>query len=434
LRAIVRRSNIDGVVAAPSSKSYTHRAIVCGFLSNGTTKIRNPLFSDDTETTLRISEMLGADVRRGDFIEIKGPTELKAPKSEMDCRGSGTTLRIFTALSALTAGRCMLTGDDTLRRRPIGDLLDGLRQLGVKAKSVNGNDRPPVEVNGQRFSGGTVRIRGDVTSQYITGLLFTCSKANGDSRIELTTKMESRPYVEMTLDIMRRFNVEATPSSDWSHLTVPGNQKYESQEYSVEGDFSSAAFMMAAGSLAGSVKVTGLRNDSLQGDAAVVDLLKSMNSPVNFTSKGFTISTNELQAINIDASDIPDLVPVLTVLATQARGSTTIYNAGRLRFKESDRIASTSHELRKMGARIIESKDGLTIRGPTPLRGAVIDSHDDHRIAMAGVIAGLVADGPTLVDNIECVDKSYPEFISDIKSIGAQVALEEIEKSIGGKT
>ncbi|MHA2209232.1 MAG: 3-phosphoshikimate 1-carboxyvinyltransferase [Candidatus Thorarchaeota archaeon] len=402
MRAIVHRSTIDGVVDAPPSKSYTHRAIVCGLLSSGTTRIRNPLLSDDTKTTLRISEMMGADVRRGNEIEISGISELKAPASEMDCYGSGTTLRIFTALSALASGRCMLTGDDTLRRRPIGDLIDGLRQLGVDAKSVGGNDRPPVEIRGRGLAGGSVRIRGDVTSQYITGLLFACSRAKEDSKIELTTKLESRSYVEMTLDIMRQFGAEAKPSDDWSQLIVPGNQEYQAQDYFVEGDFSSAAFLMAAGALTGKASVKGLRVES----------------------DSLTVNRNEIQAIDIDASDIPDLVPVMTVMATQANGTTRIYNAGRLRLKESDRLASTSQELRKMGAEIVESKDGLTIKGPTHLHGAVLESHDDHRIAMAGVIAGLVANGPTVMENIECVSKSYPDFIRDIQSIGARIELD----------
>ncbi len=367
--------------------------------------------------------MMGADVHREDEVKITGPSEIKAPKSEIDCHGSGTTLRIFTALSSLTTGRCLLTGDATLRRRPMGDLLEALCQLGVDAKSVNGNDRPPVEIHGRGLTGGKSSIRGDVTSQYITGLLFACSKAEGDSRIELTTQLESRPYVEMTLGTMQQFGVEAVPSGDWSYFTVQGSQEYRPQEYVIEGDFSSAAFLMAAGALAGGVRVTGLRNDSVQGDAAIVDLLESMESLVNSRGGGFTIKYNELQAIDIDATDIPDLVPVLTVLATQARGTTSIYNAGRLRLKESDRIASTSQELRKMGARISESKDGLFVSGPTPLRGAVLDSHDDHRIAMSCVIAGLVAEGPTVVENIECVKKSYPGFIRDLQSIGAQVRL-----------
>ncbi|MFW9966654.1 MAG: 3-phosphoshikimate 1-carboxyvinyltransferase [Candidatus Thorarchaeota archaeon] len=424
MRAIVHQSAIDGAVVAPPSKSYTHRAIVCGLLSNGTTSILNPLFSGDTKTTLVISEMMGADVRRGDEIEITGPSELKAPASKMDCGGSGTTIRIFTALSALTAGRCVLTGNETLRRRPIGDLLEGLRQLGVDAQSLGNNGRPPVQIQGQGLTGGAVRIRGDVTSQYLTGLLFACSKAKGDSKIVLKTRLESRSYVEMTLDIMHQFGAIAEPADDWSSFTVPGNQDYQAKEYHVEGDFSSAAFLMAAGALAGRVRVIGLTPDSVQGDAAIVEILKSMESGVKLGRDSLATNRNDIQAIDIDVSDIPDLVPILTVLATQASGTTRICNAGRLRLKESDRLASTSQELRKMGAEIVESKDSLTVRGPTALHGAVLDSHEDHRIAMAGVIAGLVADGQTVVRNIECVTKSYPSFIRDIQSIGAQIELD----------
>lgn len=411
-------------MVAPPSKSYTHRAIVCGLLSNGTTRIQNTLLSDDTKATLRISEMLGAEVHVGNDTDIIGPDVLKAPLSEMDCHGSGTTLRIFTALSALASGRCVLTGDATLRRRPIGNLLDGLRQLGAGAKSLGGNNLPPVEICGQDFTGGTVRIRGDVTSQYITALLFACSRAKSDTEIELTTELGSRPYVEMTLDVMRSFGAEARPSNDWRSFSVPGNQVYQSQDYSVEGDFSSAAFLLAAGALTGRVKVKGLRGDSIQGDAAAVGLFESMGVEISHDVDSFTASRNEIQAIEIDASHIPDLVPVMTVLATQSNGTTTIYNAGRLRFKESDRLSSTTQELRKMGAQITESSDGLTVRGPTALRGAVIDPHKDHRIAMAGVIAGLIADGQTVVEDIECVTKSYPSFVEDIQSIGAQVELE----------
>ncbi|MFW9847262.1 MAG: 3-phosphoshikimate 1-carboxyvinyltransferase, partial [Candidatus Thorarchaeota archaeon] len=244
------------------------------------------------------------------------------------------------------------------------------------------------------------------------------------SKIVLKTRLESRSYVEMTLNVMHQFGAVAEPADDWSSFTVAGNQDYQAKKYCVEGDFSSAAFLMAAGALAGRVRVKGLKLDSVQGDAAMVEILKSMESTVNIAKDSFAIKCNESQAIDIDVSDTPDLVPILTVLATQASGTTRIYNAGRLRFKESDRLASTSKELRKMGAEIKESKDGLTVRGPTTLHGAVLDSHEDHRIAMAGVIAGLVANGQTVVRDIECVAKSYPSFIRDIRSIGAQIELE----------
>jgi 3-phosphoshikimate 1-carboxyvinyltransferase len=424
LRAIVHQSKIDGTIKPPSSKSYTHRAIICGLLSPSITKIHNPLYCADTEATLQLAQMMGAGIKRKESLEMIGPQRLLAPSVEMDCGGSGTTLRVFTALSALTDGKCVLTGNHTLRRRPIGDLLSGLRQLGVEAKAIDGNDRPPVEVQGNGIHGGVIRIRGDISSQYITGLLFACSKGIGDTKIELTTHLESRSYVEMTLDTMRQFGATAHPSEKWDTLNVPGKQEYSLSEYLTEGDYSSAAFLMAAGALSGRVVLTGLRKDSVQGDARIIALLKKMGVPADMNDGCLTINSCKLKAIDIDASNIPDLVPILAVLASQARGVTRIYNAGRLREKESDRLFSISQELRKLGANIEESSDSLMITGPTSLQGAELDSHDDHRVAMAGVIAGLVTEEPTIVRNIECVRKSYPDFIRDLRALGAHVELD----------
>jgi 3-phosphoshikimate 1-carboxyvinyltransferase len=378
--------------------------------------------------------MMGAKIKQGLDLEITGPIELQAPAKEMDCRGSGTTLRIFTALSALSNGTSILTGDASLQKRPIAELLLALSQLGIDASSLNGDGTPPVQVKGQGITGGIVRIRGDVTSQYITGLLFACSKAKGETRIDITTELESLPYVEMTMEVMNEFGVAANPSDAWNYITIPGNQIYHSSNYIVPGDYSSAAFLLAVGALAGTVRVTGLRRNSKQGDAEITSLLKNMGVELESKSDGFTSSQAKLTSLEINASDIPDLVPILTVLATQAEGVTRIHSASRLRFKESDRLTTTTMELRKMGATITERKSEVIIKGPTPLHGAVVDSHNDHRIAMACVVAGIVADGATEVENIECVRKSYPRFIEHIRSLGANVELVSSNNTIGGKT
>lgn len=425
MRAIINRSTIDGVVKPPPSKSYTHRAIVCGLLSKEYTRITNPLISDDTLATVNASRMMGATVHLGDVLEIQGPEELHAPTSDVDCQGSGTTLRIFTALAALTSGKCVLTGNSALQTRPVGDLLVALKQLGINAHSLLRNGNPPLIVQGRGLHGGITRIRGDVTSQYITGLLFACSKATGNTKIEITTRLESRPYVEMTLEVMSQFGVGAAPSERWDQIAVPGSQEYLCPEYFVEADYSSAAFLLAAGALAGRAEVKDIGTDSMQGDVGVVEFLRQMGVPVILGQDSITVNKSVNRAIDIDASDTPDLVPVLAVLATQAKGVTTIREASRLRLKESDRISAISKELRKMGASIRESLDGLIVKGPTPLKGAVLDPHDDHRIAMAGVIAGLIADGITVMESIECVGKSYPEFIQNMQMIGAQIAVEK---------
>jgi 3-phosphoshikimate 1-carboxyvinyltransferase len=407
--------------------------LVCALLSEAKTRIQNPLSCDDTEVTLKLSEMMGATIKQGQNLEIKGPSELQAPSSEMDCRGSGTTLRIFTALSALSNGTSILTGDVSLQKRPIAELLSALHQLGIDAKSLRGDGTPPVRVQGKGLTGGVVRIRGNVTSQYISGLLFACSKAIGESRIDITTELESQPYVEMTLEVMNDFGVRASPSDMWKSIAIPGNQNYQSANYEVPGDYSSAANLLVAGALAGRVRVTGLRKNAKQGDAEIINLLKNMGVGLESKSDSFISNHAKLTPLEINASDIPDLVPILAVLATQAEGVTRIHSASRLRFKESDRLATTTKELRKMGATITERKSEVIIKGSTPLFGAVVDSHNDHRIAMAGVVAGLVADGSTEIEDIECVRKSYPRFIEHIQSLGANVEIVGSNNTKGGK-
>jgi 3-phosphoshikimate 1-carboxyvinyltransferase len=424
VRAIIRKSEIDGTVRAPPSKSYTHRAIVCALLSSGLTRISNPLICNDTLATLDASKMMGATIHSNDGLMIRGLTQLQVPESVIDCGGSGTTLRFFTALSALTQGRCTLTGDRSLQNRPVTDLLDGLKQLGVDARSVSGNGRPPVSVQSRGIGGGMVKIRGDVSSQYVSGLLFACSRGSGDTSIEITTPLESQPYISMTIQTMNDFGAKAYPSKSWAHIDVPGEQEYRGVDFTVEGDHSSAAFLLAAGALAGSVTVSYLKSDSIQGDVEMIRLLESLMTPIVVRNDSVTMSKGEIPSFEFNASNTPDMVPVLALLASQAKGVTTISNAGRLRFKESDRLSSISQELNKMGASVEKSHDDLRIRGPTPLHGAVIDPHEDHRIAMTCIIAGLIADGTTVVNNIECIRKSYPSFVSDMQSIGALIDIE----------
>jgi len=374
--------------------------------------------------------MMGARIVKRDDLTITGPEQLIAPESDMDCQGSGTTLRIFTALSALTKGRCVLTGDQSLQARPMTELLHALGQLGVTASSIHGDGKPPVEVLGQGISGGTVRIRGDISSQYISGLLFACALAENETNIEITTHLESQPYVEMTVEVMRHFGVNAETSKEWNQITVSGNQKYLESHYEVPGDYSSAAFLITAGALSGSVKVTGLDQKSKQGDSQIILLLNKMGVSVDFTKDGYCVTRSEPISLNIDVSDTPDLVPILAVLASQAKGQTRIFNASRLRFKESNRLSTTTMELRKMGAQIDMTEDGIIIEGPTPLQGAVIDSHNDHRIAMACTVAGLIAKGPTLIEGAECIAKSYPEFIEHMQSLGAEIETDQTSKEM----
>lgn len=421
LKATITRSDVDGRLKAPPSKSYTHRAITCAALAEGTSTITNPLMCDDTVATIRVCKKLGAGVNHETDLVVEGTGALRTPDDVLDCGGAGTTLRFFTAISSLAPGVSVLTGNKSLRERPVGELLDALAQLEVTAVSTRGDGRPPVVVYGSTIAGGTVKIRGDISSQFISALLFVCPRALEETRIELTTGLQSKPYVEITLDVLSTFDIDIAASKDFGTFTIPPHQCFSPAGYTVPGDFSSAAFLLAAGALAGRVRVSRLASDARQGDAHIVQILDDMGAHVHEKKESVTVETADLHAITIDASDVPDLAPVCAVLAAQAAGTTKIINAERLRLKESNRLASITTELKKMGGKIAETRDGLAIKGPTSLTGAHIDPHNDHRIAMACAVAGVVARGKTVIENMECTRKSYPGFVDDLKHIGVDV-------------
>jgi 3-phosphoshikimate 1-carboxyvinyltransferase len=429
LKAIVYPSKIKGTISAPPSKSYTHRAIVCGLLSNGTSIVENPLYCDDTNATINLAEMMGAKIKREKNLRITPPSRLLAPPSEMNCYASGTTLRLFSGIAALVDGKCVLTGDSTLLRRPIGGLVNALQQLGIEARCLGTHGKPPVEILGDgHMDGNEAIIRGDISSQYITSLLLPCARADNSVTIRITSNLESQPYVDMTIQVMKDYGVTVKPSSNWREICIDGGQEYLPITYEVEGDYSSASFLFAAGAIAGSIDVTNLEKETLQGDAKILYYLEKMGIEISSFDDHFSLESNTLNAQTIDVSNTPDLVPVLAVLATQAKGVTKIINASRLRLKESDRLRTTTKELTKLGADIHERADGIEIRGPVSLQGGIVNPHNDHRIAMAGAIAGLTAKLPVVVENIECVNKSYPSFIQDLESVGAQIELLENEQ------
>ncbi len=421
MKITIKKSGIEGMLKAPPSKSYTHRAIICAALANGKSKITNPLLCNDTEATIKVCKMLGAEVNMRKDLIIVGTEKLRTPDDVMDCGGSGTTLRFFTAISSLVPGVCVLTGNKSLRERPVGELLNALTQLGIKAVSTRGNGLPPIAVFGGDVKGGSVKMRGDISSQFISALLFACPKASKKTTIELTTGLQSKPYVEITIEVLKEFGIKISASEGFRRFVIPSQQNFKPLEYTIRGDFSSASFMLVAGALAGKVKVFNLELNSRQGDRKIVQILKDMGAHVKEKENSITVEKAELKAITIDASDIPDLVPICAVLATQAKGITKIINAERLRFKESDRLISITCELKKMGANITEKKGGLVIKGPTKLKGADINPYRDHRIAMACAVAGLIASGETVIKNVECIKKSYPSFAEDIKNLGGKI-------------
>ncbi|MBI5159111.1 3-phosphoshikimate 1-carboxyvinyltransferase, partial [Candidatus Micrarchaeota archaeon] len=372
--------------------------------------------------TIEGMKAFGAKIKRveGNALEIIGTQTLTAPKKQINCKLSGSTIRFLIPIAALAKGKTVLSGKGSLLKRPMKPVIEALTQLGVKAKSNNGF--PPVEIEGKgRIEGGRIEISGDVSSQFVSGLLFALPLAEEQSTVKITTKLESKPYVEITLDVLNEFGISAIVDEEYREFIIPGKQEYKAREYSVEGDYSSACFLLAAGAIAGGkVEVGNLRAESRQGDKKIIEILERMNARIKREGSACVVEKSELRGVEVDVGDIPDMAPILAVLACCAKGKTRIYNAGRLRIKESDRLAAISSELKKMGARITEKQDELIVE-ESKLKGAVVESHDDHRIAMACAIAALCAEGKTTVKKAEAVTKSYPNFFEDLKKLEAEV-------------
>jgi len=416
-------NNLEGVVSAPPSKAYTHRMLIAASLSNGTSKIFNPLVSDDTQATLNAIKALGAETElQENRWTIHGQEKLKTPDYPIDCRESGSTLRFMIPVAALANGPSTFIFGASFEKRPVAPLLESLKELGVESAIQQKKNASSVTVYGGEIRGGKTSIRGDISSQFISGLLFACPKAKEDTEVTVTTMLESKGYVEMTMEVLTKHGVKASAAPDLSRLWIPSKQSYTPCNHTVPGDFSSAAFLLAAAAITSSrVTVKNLDYQTFQGDKAIVDILEKMGSAVKVGDKFVEVEGKQLTAVDVDAKDIPDLVPVCTVLACYATGTSEIYNAKRLRYKESDRLGSLHTELKKMGADIVMKEDGLTIKGSCAMHGASVDPHNDHRIAMACAVAALGARGETKIQNVECINKSYPQFFSDLRLLGANV-------------
>ena len=411
----------EGVVSAPPSKAYTHRMLIAASLSNGTSNIFNPLISDDTLATLEAVKALGAetDLQKNCWT-IHGHESIKTPIHPINCKESGSTIRFMIPVAALAPGPSTFLFNTSFKKRPLSPLLDSLKELGVDSTvQENGSS---VLVFGGGINGGKTSIRGDVSSQFISGLLFACPMAKEDTEISVTSQLESKGYVEMTLEVIVKHGLEGAINPDLSRLWIPSNQHYRPCDHIVPGDFSSAAFILASAAITWSkVRVKNLNYQSAQGDREILSILHDMGATVTVGDDFVELKGGHLSSFDLDAKDIPDLVPICAILACYAEGRSEIYNAKRLRYKESDRLNSIFTELKKMGADITMNEDSLTIMGSSELHGATIDTHNDHRIAMAFVVAGLGATGKTKIQNVECINKSYPQFFDDIRVLGVNI-------------
>jgi 3-phosphoshikimate 1-carboxyvinyltransferase len=411
MRQIKCTGTINATVCVPGSKSYSHRTAIAAALSNNKCYIYNYLNSQDTSYTLSALQKLGIKINHADdAIEITGRAGGFNPGPISIYLGnSGTSMRLLAAVSALGPGPYRLSGTDRMHERPIGELISALEQIGIQAFSENKNNCPPIEIrSGTKITGKKTEIDCSVSSQYLSGLLLMAPCTKNGLEIIVTKGPVSRPYVDMTLDIMSKFGIQHERQG-FSRFWVPGGQCYASGTYTVEPDCSQAGYFWAAAAVTcGRVKVLGTTRNTRQGDIGLVDILAQMGCTVSEEKDGITVEGGSLRAVDADMGDMPDMVPTLAVVASFASGTTNIYNAAHLRAKESDRLAAVAAELSKMGVNARVTEDGLEIKGP-PVRGAKISTYDDHRIAMSFAVAGLAVPGITIA-NPQCVEKSFPSF------------------------
>ncbi len=397
----IKPNLLKGNIVVPSSKSLGHRGIIAAALSRGISRVDNIQLSKDIEATMEIMKELGAVVNiEGRSLYIDGRKMFSYEKKlDLRCRESGSTLRFLIPLALTKEGEYEI-----------------FKEKDIKYSREEGG--LPLKVRG-KLTSGTYRVRGDISSQFITGLLFSLPILEGNSRIQITTKLESKGYIDLTLDILKDFGIEIE-NNNYKEFNIRGAQKYNSRNYYVEGDYSQGAFFLVAGALGSSIVCSGLNKDSLQGDKVILDILEAMGCNVEESEEGIKVKPSKTKGIEIDASNCPDLVPVLTVLASLSEGETKIVNAKRLRIKECDRLHAITKELNKLGANIIELEDSLIISGVNELKGGEVDSHNDHRIVMALAIAATRTRGNVIINNPRAVEKSYPNFFKDYFKLGGE--------------
>jgi 3-phosphoshikimate 1-carboxyvinyltransferase len=415
----IKPSRLMGKIQIPPSKSLCHRAIICAALANGESIIENIIFSDDIIATIEAMKKLGAEIDKvgENQVSVKGGFPQFKPGEIIDCKESGSTLRFLIPISLLYNEKISFTGRGKLVGRPLDTYYRIFKEQGIRYTNKNG--KLPLEVEG-KFKPGDYKVEGNISSQFITGLMFTLPFLEGDSRIIITTDLESKGYVDLTLDVLNKFGIKIE-NKGYKEFYIRGNQKFIKNNYRVEGDYSQAAFWLVGGILGEEIHSEGLNPSSLQGDKAIVELIKEMNGSLKIDGSTIVTRSSNTRAISIDGSQCPDIIPIITVLAAVSEGETRIVNASRLRIKESDRLKAISTELNKLGANIKELEDGLMINGVDSLDGGTVDSWNDHRIAMSLAIASIRCKNDVKILNSDAVKKSYPNFWEDFKSLGGKV-------------
>ncbi len=420
----VFKSDLQGKVKAPPSKSYTHRAVVLSSLASGKSRVNNPLLARDTIATIKACQALGSSIdEKEDILNVEGNPSLKTPEDIINVENSGTSMRLITAISSLAPeGYSIITGDASIRSRPMQPLLSALWSLGVECYSSRQNGLPPILVKGGGIEGGETEIKGDISSQFISALLVAAPKARKRTSIRVYGKTVSRPYIDATLSAMRIFGGNVT-HKNYRDYDIPPNQDYHSVDFDVPGDFSSASLLIASALLAGkSVRIENLNFSLPQADMRIIDILERIEADFSVDKAKGEISLSRgkiLKGGEFDLSDSPDLLPVLSIIALRARPKTIIKGVEHARFKETDRISILAKELKKFGANVQELQDGIVVEYCEEMKGCSLDAHGDHRLFMAFFAAAMASSEPCIIEGLESVDVSYPDFIKDIKSLGA---------------
>lgn len=406
-------SVLNGTISMPPSKSAAHRAILCAALARGVSVLHPIALSNDISATIKCVKALGTTVTLdGDTLTVDGSTTFQNKNAELDCGESGSTLRFMIPIAAVGGIKAHFIGHGRLPQRPIGIYLDCLPKAGVTCITEGGL---PLNIIGA-LQGGVFEVAGNISSQFITGLLLALPLAQADSRIVLTSPLQSTGYIDMTIDTMESFGVHITPTEDGWY--IKGQQHYQPQSYTIEGDWSQAAFFLAAAAFGGSVVIDNMNFNSKQGDKACAELFAQFGCQIERKNGLLTARGSKLHGIDINAENIPDLVPILACTAALCEGTTTIMGAARLRIKESDRLAAVTQNLTALGADVTELPDGLIISGKPQLHGGTISGFNDHRIVMAFAMTALKATEPVIISDRESINKSYPNFFEDYINLG----------------
>lgn len=421
MNVTIKKAPSKGILDIPSSKSLCHRAIIAASLACGVSKISNITFSKDIEATIMAMSACGAKMERdGNTLIITG-SMVRRVYDQIDCNESGSTIRFMIPIALVCDAPITFTGKNNLVNRPLDPFFEIFDNQNIEYERKDAY--LPLKVN-SGLKSGIFKIRGDISSQFITGLLFALPLLKGDSKIIITTNLESKGYIDLTLDVLKTFGIDII-NNDYKEFIIKGNQEYMPHDYNVEGDFSQAAFFLVANCLGANFNLRMMDMNSHQGDKKILKDLEDFGANITYKDSILSCNANELKGATIDFSQSPDLGPALTVLAALSNGRSDFINASRLRIKECDRITCMKNELEKLGAKIEELPDGMIIYGVNSLHGGIVDSCNDHRVAMAIAMASLKCDGEIKILNASCVSKSFPHFWKVFESLGGVLEYEE---------